>query len=67
MSSLQHLNAINVMAVPKPTTPSKGLLYVEAQVNRKPTKTMIDTGATHNFVSVEEARRLRLRLSKENE
>lgn len=30
---------------------------METYVNSKPTKAMVDTGATHNFVSMEEAPR----------
>ncbi|RVW16210.1 Transposon Ty3-I Gag-Pol polyprotein [Vitis vinifera] len=49
-----------------PKTPqSKGLMYVEALVNGKATKALVDTGATHNFVSEDEARRLELQASKE--
>ena len=40
-------------------------MYVEAKVNGMSTKAMIDTGATHKFVSKEEARRLKLQTSKE--
>ena len=40
-------------------------MYVEANVNGMSTKAMIDTGATHNFVSEEEARRLKLQTSRE--
>ncbi|RVW49002.1 hypothetical protein CK203_081012 [Vitis vinifera] len=48
-----------------PKTPqSKGLMYVEALVNGKATKALVDTGA-HNFVSEDEARRLELQASKE--
>lgn len=46
MSSLQLPNAINVKTVARPAAPSKGLLYVEAQVNGKIARAMIDTGAT---------------------
>ena len=42
-------------------------MYVEAKVNEMTTKAMIDTGATHNFVSEAEARRLKLQTSKEAE
>ncbi|KAL6323857.1 hypothetical protein AAG906_005853 [Vitis piasezkii] len=44
---------------------SKGLMYVEALVNGKATKALVDTGATHNFVSEAEAKRLELQASKE--
>ena len=40
-------------------------MYVEAKVNGMSTKAMIDIGATHNFVSEDEARRLKLQTSKE--
>lgn len=58
VSCLQLLGAINAKTVANPAPPSKGLLYVEALTNGKSTKAMIDTRATHNFVSVEEAKRL---------
>ncbi|KAK2974853.1 hypothetical protein RJ640_027904 [Escallonia rubra] len=64
MGSLQILNALYTKAVVKiPTgegqaSTGKGLLYVEAKLNGKPTQVMVDWGATHNFVTVEEAKRL---------
>ena len=59
MGSMQLLNALKVkQAKEKPQ--SKGLMYVEAKVNGMTNKAMIDIGATHNFVSKEEARRLKL-------
>ncbi|ERN15428.1 hypothetical protein AMTR_s00036p00216150 [Amborella trichopoda] len=45
--------------------PSKDLMYIDAQINRKTTKAIIDTGATHNFISKDEANRLGLRFAKE--
>ena len=49
--------------------PTKGgLLYVNTWINQKQTKsTMIDFGATHNFITEVEARRLRLRWEKDSE
>ncbi|KAL6326371.1 hypothetical protein AAG906_007876 [Vitis piasezkii] len=64
VGSLQLLNALKAKPMPK-TPQSKGLMYVEALVNGKATKALVDTGATHNFVSEEEARRLELQASKE--
>ena len=64
MGSMQLLNALKAKQT-KMQLQSKGLMYVEAQVNGMSAKAMIDTGATHNFVSEEEARRLKLRTSKE--
>ncbi|XP_039008817.1 uncharacterized protein LOC120136994 [Hibiscus syriacus] len=62
MGSLQVLNALKA----KPLTPtsSNGLMYVEAVINEKPTRAMMDTGATHNFVSKEEANRLGLKYTE---
>ena len=64
MGSIQLFNALKVKQ-DKEQPQSKGLMYVEAKVNGMSTKAMIDTGATHNFVSEEEARRLKLQTSKE--
>ncbi|KAL6320381.1 hypothetical protein AAG906_007078 [Vitis piasezkii] len=64
VGSLQLLNALKAKLVPK-TPQSKGLMYVEALVNGKATKVLVDTGITHNFVSEDEAKRLELQASKE--
>ena len=56
VGSLQLLNALKAKMMPK-TPQNKGLMYVEALVNRKATKALVDTGATHNFVSQDEAKR----------
>ncbi|KAK2973868.1 hypothetical protein RJ640_029684 [Escallonia rubra] len=68
MGSLQILNALHAKAVAKVPTgkgqasTGKGLLYVEAKLNGKPTQVMVDTGATHNFVTMEKAKRLGLKV-----
>lgn len=41
------------------------LMYVDIMLNGKSTCAMLDTGATHNFVSDREARRLGLKLEKD--
>ena len=64
MGSLQLLNTLKAKLVPK-TPQNKGLMYVEALVNGKATKVLVDTGITHNFVSEDEAKRLELQASKE--
>ncbi|XP_059670880.1 uncharacterized protein LOC132316418 [Cornus florida] len=64
MGSLQILNAIKAKTeVPK--VAAKGLMFVEASINGTPTRALVDTGASHNFVSIDEARRLGLQYSKE--
>ncbi|KAK2966347.1 LOW QUALITY PROTEIN: hypothetical protein RJ640_028506 [Escallonia rubra] len=68
MGSFQILNALHAKAVAKVPTgegqasTSKGLLYVEAKLNGKPAQVMVDTGTTHNFVTMEEANRLGLKV-----
>ncbi|KAL9259365.1 RNA-directed DNA polymerase-like protein [Drosera capensis] len=62
MSSLRILNAVKVMEA-KPS--SKGLVYVDALIGPYTTHALVDTGATHNFVSLEEVKRLGLRINNE--
>ena len=64
MGSMQLLNALKIKQAKKQPQ-IKGVMYVEAKVNGMSAKAMIDTGATHNFVSEEDARRLKLQTSKE--
>ena len=64
MRSMQLLNALKSKQT-KMQLQGKGLMYVEAQVNGMSAKAMIDTCATHNFVSEEEARTLKLQTSME--
>ncbi|TYK02874.1 uncharacterized protein E5676_scaffold968G00030 [Cucumis melo var. makuwa] len=62
MSSLQEKSGERNVPV------EKGLLYVDTWINQKQTKsTMIDSGATHNFITEAEARRMRLRWEKDSE
>ena len=59
VGSLQLLNALKAKSVPK-TPQRKGLMYVEAFVNGRATKALVETSATHNFVSDDETKRLKL-------
>ncbi|KAE8724095.1 hypothetical protein F3Y22_tig00010927pilonHSYRG00153 [Hibiscus syriacus] len=59
IGSLQVLNALKAKSLTP--TPSNGLMYVEAVINEKLTRVMVDTGATHNFVSKDKANRLGLK------
>ncbi|KAE8656515.1 hypothetical protein F3Y22_tig00117000pilonHSYRG00231 [Hibiscus syriacus] len=61
MGSLQVLNALKAKSLTP--TPSNGPMYVEAVINEKLTRAMVDTGATHNFVSKDEANRLGLKYT----
>ncbi|KAK8641949.1 hypothetical protein V6N13_011316 [Hibiscus sabdariffa] len=54
MGSMQLLNVIQSA----PKTEAKGLLYVDITINRKETRAMVDKGASHYFISLDEANKL---------
>ncbi|KAA0032574.1 uncharacterized protein E5676_scaffold284G00510 [Cucumis melo var. makuwa] len=61
MSSLQKKSGERNVRV------ERGLLYIDTWINQKQTKsTMIDSSATHNFITEAEARRLKLRWEKDS-
>nr|GEY55075.1 hypothetical protein [Tanacetum cinerariifolium] len=63
MGSMRILNAIKVkMEVPKVI--GKGLQYVEATINGVKVCALVDSDATHNFVTVDEAERLGINATK---
>ena len=62
MGSLRLLGALQSA----PKTP-KGLMYVDATINGKVAKALVDTCASHNFVSSEEAKRLGLKVLMEED
>ncbi|GMP84440.1 hypothetical protein CsSME_00037971 [Camellia sinensis var. sinensis] len=43
----------------------KDVLYAEVKVNGMTSHALVDTGATHNFVSIEEAKRLGLKMKED--
>lgn len=59
--SLQLINSLKAKVVPQ-ANKSKGLMYVEAKINNKPTLALVDSGATNNFITEDEARRLGLKV-----
>ncbi|KAL4318521.1 hypothetical protein GQ457_18G008050 [Hibiscus cannabinus] len=59
LGSLQQLNGIQS----NPKTEATGLLYTDVTVNGKATRAMLDTSASHNFVSIDEADRLGLKAT----
>ncbi|XP_060673257.1 uncharacterized protein LOC125420382 [Ziziphus jujuba] len=66
VGALRFLNALNGQVVQARKTNEKGLIFVDAAINGKATKSvMVDIGATHNFCSEIEARRLGLCLQKD--
>ncbi|KAK3031323.1 hypothetical protein RJ639_035229 [Escallonia herrerae] len=48
----------------KGNVPGKSLMYVDIKVNGKAIRAMVDTGATHNYISSTEVKRLGLTLEK---
>ncbi|XP_072083760.1 uncharacterized protein [Arachis hypogaea] len=64
VGSIQHINAVKTKEAS--TAEKKGLIYVKAFINEKPVMAMIDTGATHNFITPDEARRLGLKITEKN-
>ena len=64
MGSLRLLNAIKTKVDLAKTT-KKGCMYVEAKVCGSSTRTLVDTGASHNFIEVKEAKRLGLQFKEE--
>ncbi|XP_068639496.1 uncharacterized protein [Aristolochia californica] len=66
MGVLRLLNAMKgQFHVAKSAHSVKELMYVDVCLNGKNTRAMIDTGATHNFISREEAKRLGFKLEKD--
>ncbi|GFY87141.1 hypothetical protein Acr_05g0007800 [Actinidia rufa] len=64
VGSLRLLNAIKAKEG-KTKAPRKGRMYVEAKVRGFNTRALIDTGASHNFIEVKEAKKLGLQLKEE--
>nr|GEY40140.1 hypothetical protein CTI12_AA187700 [Tanacetum cinerariifolium] len=63
MGSMRILNAIKAKTeVPKVI--GKGLQYVEATINDVKVRALVDSGATHNFVAVDEVERLGINATK---
>ncbi|ERN17423.1 hypothetical protein AMTR_s00037p00226920 [Amborella trichopoda] len=62
VGSLQLLNSLEAKSLPQ-TMGSKGLMYVQSLVNGRQAQVMIDTGATHNFITPEDAKRVGLSIS----
>ena len=62
MGSLRRLGALKSINAP-PTSTKKGLMFVSASINGKAVRAMLDTGATHNFVSIQEAKKLGLKAT----
>ena len=67
MGALRFLGALKKQVERAKKSPSRGLMYVKGQIAGKvATSIMVDTGATHNFISEGEARKLGLKLEKDS-
>ena len=62
MGTLQRLGALKSHS-PAPT--KKGLMYVSVSINGQVVRALLDTRATHNFISEDEAKCLSLKVTKE--
>ncbi|KAK3212389.1 hypothetical protein Dsin_017095 [Dipteronia sinensis] len=60
MGSLRQLGSLKSNNAPSTST-KKGLMFVNSSINGKAVRAMLDTGATHNFVSLDEAKKLGLK------
>lgn len=61
MGTLQCLGALKGHS-PAPT--KKALMYVSASINGQAVRALLDTGATHNFISEDEAKHLDLKATQ---
>ncbi|KAA0061968.1 uncharacterized protein E6C27_scaffold89G002630 [Cucumis melo var. makuwa] len=67
IEALKYLSSLQKKVGERSVPVERGLLYVDTWINQKQTKcTMVDSGATHNFIIEAEARRLGLRWEKDS-
>ncbi|CAL8996076.1 unnamed protein product [Prunus brigantina] len=64
MGAIHHFNIVQAK-VAQPQVQAKRVMFVDAMVNGKTTHYLVDTGALHNFMSMQEVKRLGCRVSKE--
>ena len=63
ISCLQLFNALNAQSILSKVQ-DKSLMHVEATINGKRAQALIDMGASHNFIKVDEAKRLGFKVKK---
>ncbi|XP_057959750.1 uncharacterized protein LOC131152113 [Malania oleifera] len=63
--SVRLVSTLEKQAKAPKVTRAKGLMFVDLRINGKSTRAMVDTGATHTFVSQLEVWRLNLSLEKD--
>ncbi|TXG60790.1 hypothetical protein EZV62_012153 [Acer yangbiense] len=64
MGFIQQIYALNGRVVP-PMFAERGLMFVGITIKGKQVRALLDTGAMHNFISVDEAKQLGLRVTNE--
>ncbi|TYK29773.1 reverse transcriptase [Cucumis melo var. makuwa] len=68
IGAIKYMSSLQKKSGERHVPTKGGLLYVDTWINQKQTEsTMVDSGATHNFITEAEARRLRLRWEKDSE
>ncbi|GJV10877.1 putative retrotransposon gag domain, aspartic peptidase domain protein [Tanacetum coccineum] len=67
MGSIRILNAIKAKTKVPSGLLGKGLQYVEATINGVKVRALVDSGATHNFMADDEAKRLGINATKGSE
>ena len=67
MGALRFLGALKKQVEKAKKNPSRGLMYMKGHVvGKAATSVMVDTGATHNFISEGEVSKLSLKLEKDS-
>ncbi|KAA0035082.1 uncharacterized protein E5676_scaffold1369G00110 [Cucumis melo var. makuwa] len=67
IGAIKYMSSLQKKSGERHVPTKGGLLYVDTWINQKQTKsTMVDSGATHNFITEAEARRLRLYWEKDS-
>lgn len=59
------LQCLGTFKTQQPAFTNKGLMYVSEKINGQSVRALLDTGATSNFMSVDEAKCLSLKTTKE--